>query len=111
MGANAARGAAGGADGVASGVAGGAGDAGGELAGGVTMETLGQLTGMKEEDIISTLMSLDFVRAWKGQHCVRVQAKRVRELLQPYVKRRYNAQFCDERLLAAPTPPLQDEAD
>ena len=74
------------------------------------MATLSQLTGMKEDDIISTLMSLDFVCEWKGQHCIRVETKRVRSLLQPYVKRNYMTQFCDARLLAAPIA-LVDEME
>ena len=75
------------------------------------MTTLSQLTGMKEEDIISTLMSLDFVCEWKGQHCIRVEMKRVRSLLQPYIKRNYAAQFCDARLLAAPIARADDEME
>lgn len=39
-------------------------------------------TGIKTEDIISTLQSLDMIKVWKGQHVVYVK----QEIIEAYLK-------------------------
>ena len=47
----------------------------------IQIKGLSNLTGIKSEDIISTLQCLDMVRCWKGQHVVFVQ----REIIDNYL--------------------------
>ncbi len=47
----------------------------------VQIKGLSDMTGIKTEDIISTLQSLDMVKCWKGQHVVFVQ----RDIIQKYL--------------------------
>jgi histone acetyltransferase MYST1 len=39
----------------------------------IQIKELCELTGIKAEDIISTLQSLDMIKVWKGQHVVYVR--------------------------------------
>lgn len=50
----------------------------------IQIKGLSQMTGIKTEDIISTLQSLDMVKCWKGQHVVFVQ----REIIQKYLNQK-----------------------
>lgn len=49
----------------------------------LTIKDISTTTGMKQEDIISTLQYLDMIRSWKGQHVVYVQ----QETIVRYMKR------------------------
>ena len=52
-------------------------------------------TGIKTEDIISTLQSLDMIEVWKGQHVVHVKQAVVREYMeQEYVAYKFRRLFC-----------------
>ncbi|VEU38663.1 unnamed protein product [Pseudo-nitzschia multistriata] len=45
----------------------------------LTIKDISTETGMKQEDIISTLQYLDMIRSWKGQHVVYVQQDTIEE--------------------------------
>lgn len=49
----------------------------------LTIKDISTTTGMKQEDIISTLQYLDMIRSWKGQHVVYVQ----QETIDNYMKK------------------------
>ena len=42
------------------------------------------LTGIKTEDLISSLQSLDMIKVWKGQHAICVK----QEVIQNYMKQK-----------------------
>ncbi len=50
----------------------------------IQIKGLSDMTGIKTEDIISTLQSLDMVKCWKGQHVVFVQ----RDIIQNYLNQK-----------------------
>ena len=50
----------------------------------IQIKGLSDMTGIKNEDIISTLQSLDMIKCWKGQHVVFVQ----REIIQNYLNQK-----------------------
>eukprot|EP00536_Pseudo-nitzschia_multiseries_P004278 jgi/Psemu1/187679/e_gw1.70.78.1 len=50
----------------------------------LTIKDISNETGMKQEDIISTLQYLDMIRSWKGQHVVYVQ----QETIEAYMKKK-----------------------
>ena len=50
----------------------------------IQIKGLSDMTGIKSEDIISTLQSLDMVKCWKGQHVVFVQ----RDIIQNYINQK-----------------------
>jgi histone acetyltransferase MYST1 len=49
----------------------------------LTIKDISMTTGMKQEDILSTLQYLDMIRSWKGQHVVYVQ----QETIDTYMKK------------------------
>ncbi len=51
----------------------------------LSIETISTKTGIKVEDIISTLQSLDMIKSWKGQHVVHVK----QSVLKAYLKQEY----------------------
>ena len=50
----------------------------------IRLKDLSDVTGIKTEDIISTLQSLNMIKYWKGQHVVYVK----RDMIQEYVNRK-----------------------
>jgi len=50
----------------------------------LTIKDISSETGMKQEDIISTLQYLDMIRSWKGQHVVYVQ----QDTIEAYMKKK-----------------------
>lgn len=48
----------------------------------ITISDISEQTGIKVEDIISTLQYLDMIKVWKGLHVVHVQ----QEVIQEYMK-------------------------
>lgn len=48
----------------------------------ITLKDMTNQTGIKTEDIISTLQSLDMIKVWKGQHVVYVK----QEIIEAYLK-------------------------
>lgn len=51
----------------------------------ITLQDMSIQTGIKTEDIISTLQSLDMVKVWKGQHVIYVNQDQLRN----YMKQKY----------------------
>lgn len=51
----------------------------------LSIQSMSVKTGIKVEDIISTLQSLDMIKCWKGQHVVHVK----QEILKEYLKQEY----------------------
>ena len=51
----------------------------------LSIKKMSEVTGIKTEDIISTLHSLDMIKCWKGQHVVHVK----QEVLKEYLKQEY----------------------
>lgn len=47
----------------------------------ITIRCISEKTGIKTDDIISTLQSLDMVKCWKGQHVVFVKQSTIREYM------------------------------
>jgi len=47
----------------------------------VSINDMSERTGIRMEDIISTLQSLDMIKVWKGQHVVYVKQSVIREYL------------------------------
>ena len=50
----------------------------------ISIKDISMKTGIKTEDIISTLQSLDMIKCWKGQHVVFVK----QEIIQNYLKQK-----------------------
>ncbi|KAL3801857.1 hypothetical protein ACHAWO_003863 [Cyclotella atomus] len=61
----------------------------------VQIKDISLLTGIKTEDIISTLQSLNMIRFWKGQHVVFV----MQHVLDQYNKQKKNIRLCDSKCL------------
>jgi hypothetical protein len=47
----------------------------------ISIKDISDRTGIKADDIISTLQSLDMVKCWKGQHVVFVKQAMIREYM------------------------------
>ncbi len=47
----------------------------------LTLNEIGRLTGIRTEDILSTLHALNFIRFWKGQHVIQLSAKEIESQL------------------------------
>lgn len=47
----------------------------------ISINDMSVQTGIKMEDIISTLQSLDMIKVWKGQHVVYVKQSMIRDYL------------------------------
>eukprot|EP00543_Licmophora_paradoxa_P008902 CAMPEP_0202459816 /NCGR_PEP_ID=MMETSP1360-20130828/39131_1 /ASSEMBLY_ACC=CAM_ASM_000848 /TAXON_ID=515479 /ORGANISM="Licmophora paradoxa, Strain CCMP2313" /LENGTH=68 /DNA_ID=CAMNT_0049081139 /DNA_START=65 /DNA_END=271 /DNA_ORIENTATION=- len=56
---------------------------------------MSQETGIKQEDIISTLQSLDMIRCWKGQHVIYVR----QDVLDEYMSRKKELLLCHPEYL------------
>jgi histone acetyltransferase MYST1 len=54
----------------------------------ITIHDISMQTGIKTEDIISTLQSLDMIKVWKGQHVVYCR----QEDIENYMKQKYVSQ-------------------
>jgi len=61
----------------------------------IQMKHLSDMTGIKTEDIISTLQSLDMINCWKGQHVVYVK----RAIINDYMKQKKNLRLCKSEFL------------
>mmetsp|Transcript_22586 Transcript_22586/g.26180 ORF Transcript_22586/g.26180 Transcript_22586/m.26180 type:complete len:495 (+) Transcript_22586:248-1732(+) len=61
----------------------------------IQIKGLCELTGIKTEDIISTLQSLDMVKCWKGQHVVFVK----RDIIQNYLDEKKKIRLCNSKYL------------
>jgi histone acetyltransferase MYST1 len=58
----------------------------------ISIGSMSKETGIKTDDLISTLQSLDMLKVWKGQHVVFVEQAKIREYMdQKYVASRF---FC-----------------
>ena len=62
----------------------------------VQIKDLSRMTGIKTEDIISTLQSLNMIRFWKGQHVVFV----MQDFLEKYAAQEKRIRLCDESCLS-----------
>jgi histone acetyltransferase MYST1 len=52
----------------------------------ISIGSMSRETGIKTDDLISTLQSLDMLKVWKGQHVVYVEQAKIREYMdQKYV--------------------------
>jgi len=51
----------------------------------MSIKDISEITGIKTDDIISTLQSLNMIHFWKGQHVVYVQ----RQIIQEYLQQKY----------------------
>lgn len=56
----------------------------------LSMKDLSMETGIKQEDIISTLQSLHMIKSWKGQHAIYVK----RETIDEYMKQDKQLRLC-----------------
>ncbi|GBG30909.1 Histone acetyltransferase [Hondaea fermentalgiana] len=90
----------------------------------LTLEALSLATGIKPEDILSTMQSLSLIYHLKGQYVIRIERAQIQDLLAPYKKRKFASSFCKPELLhlkdfsqtsAAPpsssTPTQSDDAE
>jgi MOZ/SAS family len=50
----------------------------------MSINQISETTGIKREDIISTLQSLDMIKVWKGQHVIYVK----QEVINAYMKQK-----------------------
>ncbi|KAL7528416.1 hypothetical protein ACHAWF_002549 [Thalassiosira exigua] len=62
----------------------------------VQIKEISVKTGIKTEDIISTLQSLNMIRFWKGQHVVFV----MQDFLKKYAAQKKKIRLCDEKCLS-----------
>lgn len=61
----------------------------------IQIKGLCEMTGIKSEDIISTLQSLNMVKCWKGQHVIFVK----REIIKNYLKQEKRMRLCNSSCL------------
>lgn len=61
----------------------------------LSIKKMATMTGIKVEDIISTLQSLDMIKCWKGQHVVHVK----QEVLQNYLAQDKQFRLCKSEYL------------
>jgi len=61
----------------------------------VQIKDISLMTGIKTEDIISTLQSLNMIRFWKGQHVVFV----MQDFLKKYIAQKKKIRLCDPKCL------------
>jgi histone acetyltransferase MYST1 len=61
----------------------------------LSIKKMATMTGIRVEDIISTLQSLDMIKCWKGQHVVHVQ----QEVLQNYLAQDKQFRLCKSEYL------------
>jgi len=61
----------------------------------VQIKDISNMTGIKTEDIISTLQSLNMIRFWKGQHVVFV----MQDFLKKYMAQKKKIRLCDSKCL------------
>ena len=67
--------------------------------GSLSLVDMSRMTGIKTEDTISTLQSLNLVMEWKGQHAIYIRKSLAEERLKPFLDRNYTRQFCVEDLI------------
>ena len=61
----------------------------------IQIKDISLMTGIKTEDIISTLQSLNMIRFWKGQHVVFV----MQDFLKKYMAQKKKIRLCDSKCL------------
>lgn len=66
----------------------------------IQIRTLSEMTGIKSEDIISTLQSLNMIKCWKGQHAVFVK----QTILTDYMKQKKRIRTCKSECLTWEPP-------
>lgn len=47
----------------------------------ISIESMAESTGIRVEDLISTLQALDMIKVWKGQYVVYVRQSAIREYM------------------------------
>ncbi|GFH48383.1 histone acetyltransferase MYST1 [Chaetoceros tenuissimus] len=62
----------------------------------IQIKELCELTGIKAEDIISTLQSLDMIKVWKGQHVVYVR----QDIISDFKKQKKRIRLCNSKYLS-----------
>jgi histone acetyltransferase MYST1 len=67
----------------------------------LTIRDMSQRTGIKTEDIISTLQYLDMIKCWKGQHVVFVK----QQMIDEYMKQDKKFRLCKPECLDWTAPP------
>lgn len=60
------------------------------------IKELSEMTGIKSEDIISTLQSLNMIKVWKGQHVVYIR----QEIISGYKKQKKKIRLCNDNYLS-----------
>ena len=61
----------------------------------VSIKDISMETGIKQEDIISTLQSLNMIKCWKGQHVIYVK----QDIIDTYMKQNKQFQLCHSEYL------------
>lgn len=64
-----------------------------------TVDDISKGTGIRVDDIISTLEILKLLRFLKGQYVMVVSESRVKQLLQKFLDRKFSKSFCYPELL------------
>ncbi len=62
----------------------------------LSLNDIGKMTGIRTEDILSTLHALNFIRYWKGQHVIQLSVKEIEVQLKIAKKIR----MCDANCLS-----------
>lgn len=73
----------------------------------ITLTDMSLKTGIKTEDIISTLQSLDMIKVWKGQHVVYCR----QENIENYMKQNKQFRLCKSELLHWTAPDSSGKKD
>ena len=66
----------------------------------ITTSQLSRETGVKHEDVISTMHSLNLIKYWKGQHVINISE----EIIQLHMKQKSRIRQCDPSLLTWQSP-------
>ena len=72
----------------------------------ITVTGIQRMTGIKYDDVLSTLHAMGLLKAWKGQHLISV----TKEFLDGQKKRGLKMRLCDPRCLTW-EPPIKTDAD
>ncbi|KAL7432275.1 hypothetical protein ACHAXM_003047 [Skeletonema potamos] len=66
----------------------------------IQIKDISLMTGIKTEDIISTLQSLNMIRFWKGQHVVFVMQDFLRKYMSEQKRKKKKLRLCDGKYLS-----------
>eukprot|EP00523_Entomoneis_sp_CCMP467_P000805 CAMPEP_0168749996 /NCGR_PEP_ID=MMETSP0724-20121128/17023_1 /TAXON_ID=265536 /ORGANISM="Amphiprora sp., Strain CCMP467" /LENGTH=667 /DNA_ID=CAMNT_0008797961 /DNA_START=28 /DNA_END=2031 /DNA_ORIENTATION=+ len=73
----------------------------------ISIQEMSARTGIKTDDILSTLQALDMIKVWKGQHVVHVEQRVLRE----YMNQKKQFRLCKPECLQwTPPPPPPTES-